>query len=264
MPTSTRSSQHGQVLALFALALTALVLGVAVVVDGGFAFAQRRVAQNAADFAAMAGTRIVGRKLTGRPRWRGTAANVEDAIDSVLAANDAQLVSAQYVDDEGDALGNVVGAGSIPNGAFRRRRGGPDRLAAVPARRHRRDRLGGVGEGDGHHARSKHRRWRAARRHPGRRCSTASRMPADRPRHLHRPEPHVRPAQHPGRLRLAEVRARGKRQQVRLGRSAWAWSPTAAASRARPSSTPRSGHPRTRMAAARRSACMAARTRSAA
>ena len=72
-----RSSQRGQALALFALALTAMVLGVAVVVDGGYAFAQRREAQNAADFAAMAGTRIVGQKLTGHPPGAGTAANVE-------------------------------------------------------------------------------------------------------------------------------------------------------------------------------------------
>jgi hypothetical protein len=118
MKPSAHTSQRGQVLALFALMLTALVLGAAVVVDGGFAFAQRREVQNAADFAAMAGTRIVGQKLTGRPPGSGTAANVEAAINSVLAANDAQLVSAQYVDDEGNALGSVVGAGSIPNGSF--------------------------------------------------------------------------------------------------------------------------------------------------
>ena len=94
-----RSSQHGQAIALFALALSALVLGVAVVVDGGYAFAQRREAQNAADFAAMAGTRIVGQKLTNNPPGAGTANNVRNAIQSVLAANDAQLVSAQYVDE---------------------------------------------------------------------------------------------------------------------------------------------------------------------
>ncbi len=112
MPTSTRSSQQGQVLVLFTLALTALVLGAAVVVDGGFAFAQRRAAQNAADFAAMAGTRVVGVAKTGRPAGAGTALNVKNAIDAALTANDAQLVSAQYVDDEGVALGDVEDAGT--------------------------------------------------------------------------------------------------------------------------------------------------------
>jgi len=118
MSTSTRSSEQGQVLVLFTLALTALVLGAAVVVDGGFAFAQRRAAQNAADFAAMAGTRVIGVAKTGRPVGAGTALNVERAIEAALAANDAQLVSAQYVDEEGVALGDVEGAGTIPSGAF--------------------------------------------------------------------------------------------------------------------------------------------------
>jgi hypothetical protein len=113
-----RTAQHGQAIAFFAIALGALVLGAAVVVDGGFAFAERRAAQNAADFAAMAGTRIVGQKLTGRPPGAGTAAHVENSIRSVLTANDAQLVSAQYVDEDGNALGNVEGATSIPTGAF--------------------------------------------------------------------------------------------------------------------------------------------------
>jgi hypothetical protein len=112
------ASQRGQVLALFALAVTALVLGAAVVVDGGYAFAQRRETQNAADFAAMAGTRIVGIKLTGNPPGAGTAANVEQAVRETLAANDAQLADAHYVDESGRALGNVVGATRIPNGAF--------------------------------------------------------------------------------------------------------------------------------------------------
>ncbi len=118
MLVSDRSSQHGQAFVLFALALTAIVLGVAIVVDGGYAYSQRRVAQNAADFAAMAGTRIVGVSLVGQPPGAGTASNVELAINSTLTANDSQLVSARYVDETGADLGNVVGAASIPNGAF--------------------------------------------------------------------------------------------------------------------------------------------------
>jgi hypothetical protein len=118
MSTSRRRSERGQVLALFAFALAALVLGAAVVVDGGYAFAQRRATQNAADFAAMAGTRIVGERLTGNPPGAGTAANVESAIESVLDAHDADLVSARYVDEAGDDLGAVAGATSIPSDAF--------------------------------------------------------------------------------------------------------------------------------------------------
>lgn len=113
-----RSSQHGQVIALFALALTAVVLGVAVVVDGGYAFAQRRASQNAADFAALAGTRIVASRHTGVPVGAATAPNVENAVRSVLAANEADLVTATYVNDKGVAVGNVVGASVIPGSAF--------------------------------------------------------------------------------------------------------------------------------------------------
>jgi hypothetical protein len=110
--------QRGQVLALFVVTLTAIILGAAVVVDGGYAFAQRRASQNAADFAAMAGTRIVGQKLTGNPPGSGTAANVRGAIQSVLDANDAVLVSAKYVDEDGRGMGDVWTLSSIPNGAF--------------------------------------------------------------------------------------------------------------------------------------------------
>ena len=120
MRTSHRESQQGQILVLFALALTALVLGTAVVVDGGFAFAQRRETQNAADFAAMAGTRIVGMARTGEPADAGTVANVRSAITETLAANDAELVGARFVDDAGVALTDVFApeTGAIPSDAF--------------------------------------------------------------------------------------------------------------------------------------------------
>ncbi|MEX1334017.1 MAG: pilus assembly protein TadG-related protein [Candidatus Limnocylindrales bacterium] len=118
MPTSAREPQRGQALTLFALALTAIVLASAVVVDGGYAYAQRRQSQNAADFAAMAGTRIIGSKLTGQPANAGTAANVRDAITSTLSANDSQLVSARYIDHTGADLGDVTTASIIPDDAF--------------------------------------------------------------------------------------------------------------------------------------------------
>jgi hypothetical protein len=118
MIANHRKRQRGQALTLFVLALTAIVLGVAVVVDGGYAYAQRRQSQNAADFAALAGTRIVGQALTGRPAGAGNASNVEAAIRSTVAANGADLVDAQYVDHTGAALGSVVDAVTIPVDAF--------------------------------------------------------------------------------------------------------------------------------------------------
>ncbi len=108
--------QRGQVIVLFTLSLAALLLFVGLAVDGGYALVQRRAVQNAADFAALAGTRIVGESLTGKPAGAGTDANVHGAIQSILAANQGQLADARYVSATGVPLGSV-GNGSIPVGA---------------------------------------------------------------------------------------------------------------------------------------------------
>ena len=56
MRRSSRSSrERGQILVIFVLALVAIIAGVGLVIDGGFAFAQRRAEQNAADLGAFAG-----------------------------------------------------------------------------------------------------------------------------------------------------------------------------------------------------------------
>lgn len=59
--------RRGQILPLFALGLIAIVAGVGLVIDGGFAFAQRRGEQNAADLAAFAGANALlnGQDATG-------------------------------------------------------------------------------------------------------------------------------------------------------------------------------------------------------
>ena len=98
---------------LFTFALAALLLFVGLAVDGGYALVQRRAVQNAADFAAIAGTRIVGESLTGRAYGSGTDANVLSAIQSILAANNGLLEEARYVSATGASLGSV-GGGSFP------------------------------------------------------------------------------------------------------------------------------------------------------
>ncbi len=52
---SERTGRSGQILVIFAAALIVVIMGVGLVIDGGFAFAQRRTEQNAADLAALAG-----------------------------------------------------------------------------------------------------------------------------------------------------------------------------------------------------------------
>ena len=79
--------QRGQTLVLFALIMAFVVIpAVGLVVDGGYALAQRRVAQNAADFAALAGARIVAERIGGNT-LDGTDANVKAAITQSIAVN---------------------------------------------------------------------------------------------------------------------------------------------------------------------------------
>ena len=104
---------------LFALVLVAITLVVGLVVDGAYALSQRRAAQNAADFAAIAGTRVVGSA--------GTDANVVTAIEAALAGNGARVTDgatklyvARYVDKTGAVVPGGVGtfgSGSVPAGA---------------------------------------------------------------------------------------------------------------------------------------------------
>ena len=53
--SSRPRAERGQILVIFVLALVAIIAGVGLVIDGGFAFAQRRAEQNAADLGAFAG-----------------------------------------------------------------------------------------------------------------------------------------------------------------------------------------------------------------
>jgi hypothetical protein len=115
---TSRRRPHGQILVLFAGALTVIVLAVGLVIDGGNALAQRRGIQNAADFAALAGARIVA-EWVGGDTTNGTDANVKAAIDAALAANGAEPMTygapdgPRYVDSNGALLGYVT-TGAIP------------------------------------------------------------------------------------------------------------------------------------------------------
>ena len=111
---------RGQILALFGLSLTVIVLAVSLVIDGGNALLQRRASQNASDFAALAGARILATWIDGDVA-NGTDANVVSAIDSTVAANGGSSVAygapngPRYVSRAGSFTG-WVGAGTIPSG----------------------------------------------------------------------------------------------------------------------------------------------------
>ena len=113
--------EPGQILALFALSSTVIILAVSLVIDGGSALMQRRQSQNTSDFAALAGARIVATWIDG-DTINGTDANVRAAIDTTVAANGGNPIpygapgGPSYVNDNGASIG-FVGAGFIPAGA---------------------------------------------------------------------------------------------------------------------------------------------------
>jgi hypothetical protein len=111
--------QGGQILVIAALAIFFVIVPVVgLVIDGGYALAQRRASQNASDFAALSGARIVSEWISGDTS-NGTDANVRTAISAAVRANGGTPITfgapdgPQYVQPDGTALG-YVGGGTIP------------------------------------------------------------------------------------------------------------------------------------------------------
>ena len=117
--TVTARGATGQAIVVMALAISVIVMTVGVAVDGGNAFVQRRSAQNTADFAAMAGARIVAIWIADNTT-DGRDSNVRAAIDAAVSTNGGAplaygtLSSPVYVSSNGSVLG-YVGGGSIPS-----------------------------------------------------------------------------------------------------------------------------------------------------
>jgi hypothetical protein len=119
MPSLHRrgSDEQGQVIVLAGLVLALMIFGSGLAIDGGNGLAQRRAAQNAADFAAMAGARVVAQYIAGDTS-NGTDANVVAAITTTIARNGGNTVTfgaptgPQYVSATGALLG-YIGTGAI-------------------------------------------------------------------------------------------------------------------------------------------------------
>ena len=112
---------RGQMVVVFALFSTVLVLAIGLVIDGGNALVQRRGSQNASDFASLAGSRIVAERIGG-DTLNGTDANVVASINTAIQINGGRALTfgapngPRYVDSNG-ALLVYVGGGTIPTGA---------------------------------------------------------------------------------------------------------------------------------------------------
>jgi Flp pilus assembly protein TadG len=101
------SPQRGQILVLFVLGLLVIIAGVALLIDGGNAYAQERSVQNGSDAAANAGADVLAQKLAGLTK---TDSDVAAAISSVAGFNTVTPV-AYYTNVDGnpiDGAGNVV------------------------------------------------------------------------------------------------------------------------------------------------------------
>ncbi|MHB8440127.1 MAG: pilus assembly protein TadG-related protein [Acidimicrobiales bacterium] len=106
---------RGQLVPIFALSLVLIITLVGLVIDGGNAWSQRRQAQNAADLAALAGTRSIAINMADMAQLppvppTATDADVKAAVERVLLANgiSSPTAGANYTANYVDAAFNVL------------------------------------------------------------------------------------------------------------------------------------------------------------
>lgn len=109
-----RARARGQVIVIGVVALIAMLGMGGLILEGGNAYAQQRVTQNAADAAANAGAVVLAERLAGTSR---TDANVLNAVTNMATNNQLTAITATYTDVAGAGLGVQVGSGTIPANA---------------------------------------------------------------------------------------------------------------------------------------------------
>src|SRR6476661_2772831 len=100
---------EGQAVVLAALAFIVLVAALGLALDGANAYNQRRNANNAADAAALAGTRAL---LDGNKSGTGTNSDVFLAVQTYLnnhlpASSGSFTWNAYYIDRNGNKIGGA-------------------------------------------------------------------------------------------------------------------------------------------------------------
>jgi len=107
--------EHGQVIVIVAIAMAVMLIGTAFVIDAGFAWAETRTTQNAADAAARAGAVTLASKAAGNPApAAGWEEAVRNAVFGSAASNRTTVERAEYTDWQGNQLGVFVGDGILP------------------------------------------------------------------------------------------------------------------------------------------------------
>ncbi len=105
---------RGQIIVLVAAAAVALVGMLGLAIDLGYSYAQKRATQNAADAAAIAGTRVVTQWSTTNPNVKA----MQDVINVAKAnsmGHSTQTISCYYVDDNNRPLASCIS--DVPDGA---------------------------------------------------------------------------------------------------------------------------------------------------
>lgn len=113
------ANSRGQAIVIFAGGLIAIVLGVGLIIDVGFAWAQQRNTQNGADASSRAGAVVLAQHQadTTAPK---TGTEVWNAIAATAAANEVAVAEARYTDWQGNPLTGdpaVTPGAVIPAGA---------------------------------------------------------------------------------------------------------------------------------------------------
>lgn len=138
-----RRDERGQLIVIAALAMVVIIGGVSLVVEGGNAYAQQRVVQNAADAVANAGAAVLAERLGGATRGDGDVLARMNSLanDNRLSSFNAYYtnVTGGYLSPSGVVVGGSggaaqVGGGGIPPGAQGVRIGGSRQFQTTFAR----------------------------------------------------------------------------------------------------------------------------------
>lgn len=127
-----QGSERGQVLALVTLAMVGMLAMVALIIDGGNAWAQQRITQNGTDAAAEAGATVLAQRVGENPSTNQPDAwwdaQVAARVSLMAATNGIGVTAAYYTDICGQMLqldgsaaldttaAALVGAGALPLG----------------------------------------------------------------------------------------------------------------------------------------------------
>ncbi|MDT4947284.1 MAG: hypothetical protein QOH14_4017 [Pseudonocardiales bacterium] len=99
-----REGQRGQILVVAVLAMISMIGGVALVLEGGNAYAHQRIVQNSADAVANAAGTVLAQRLAGATK---TDADVAAAMNSLSTSNALDSHDGYYTDWKGNLLTNA-------------------------------------------------------------------------------------------------------------------------------------------------------------